>query len=96
MPDETKMYKLIGEDGKEYLSKEKGLFGGNREAKIYGRMDCPAALRALKSPAKDIYVKNRVFFKDEKTALAAGFRPCGTCMRERYNLWKKGLLEQPQ
>jgi methylphosphotriester-DNA--protein-cysteine methyltransferase len=26
----------------------------------------------------------RVFFADEKTALAAGFRPCGNCLREKY------------
>jgi methylphosphotriester-DNA--protein-cysteine methyltransferase len=25
-----------------------------------------------------------VFFADEKTALAAGYRPCGNCLREKY------------
>lgn len=93
MPDKSKTYKLIGSDGKEYLSYEKGSLGGNRRGKIYGRMDCPAALRALRHPAKDIYIKNRVFFKDEATAFAAGYRPCGTCMREHYKLWKEGKLE---
>lgn len=93
MPNEGKLYKLIGPDGKEYLSPEKGTLGGNGKAKIYGRLDCPAALRALAHPAKDVYIKTRVFFKDEKTAFAAGFRPCGTCMREHYKLWKEGKLE---
>ena len=92
MADKDKRYKLIDADGKEYLSKEKGQLGGNRAAKIYGRLDCPAALRALRHPAKEVYINNRVFFADEKTAFAAGFRPCGTCLREHYKLWKEGRL----
>lgn len=92
MPDENKLYKLIGADGKEYLSAKKGSLGGNGRAKIYGRLDCPAALRALRHPAKDVYISSRVFFADEETAIAAGYRPCGFCMRERYKLWKEGRL----
>ncbi len=88
------MYKLIGKDGEEYLSEEKGSLGGNGKAKIYGRLDCPAALRTLRSEGREVYIRNRVFFKDEETALAAGFRPCGTCMREHYKLWKEGRLEE--
>jgi len=30
------------------------------------------------------YVKYRVFFADEETAIAAGYRPCGTCCKGRY------------
>lgn len=82
-----KKYKLLGADGKIYLSDEKGTLGGNSRAKIYGRLDCPAALRAIRQG--DTYAKYRVFFKDEETAVAAGYRPCGTCMREKYNAWKK-------
>lgn len=85
-----KLYKLIGKDGEEYLSPEKGLLGGNRKSKVYGRMDCPAALRALRHPAREVYVQNRVFFKDEETAIAAGYRPCGACMKEQYLRWKNG------
>lgn len=88
-----KKYKLIGADGKEYLSEEKGCLGGNGKAKIYGRLDCPAALRTLRSEGKNVYIKSRVFFKNEETAIAAGFRPCGACMREHYKLWKEGKLE---
>jgi methylphosphotriester-DNA--protein-cysteine methyltransferase len=29
-----------------------------------------------------------VFFADEATAVAAGYRPCAVCMRERYDAWK--------
>ena len=78
-----KMYKLLGSDGKEYFSETPGTFGGNRKLKIYGRLDCGSALSTIKRfPGS--YEKSRVFFADEKTALAAGYRPCGNCMREQY------------
>ncbi len=78
-----KLYKLLGNDGKEYLSETPGTFGGNGKLKIYGRLDCPSALSTIKRfPGS--YEKSRVFFADEKTALAAGYRPCGNCLREKY------------
>ena len=81
----TKMYKLIDEHGQEYLSDTKGTLGGHRKLKIYGRLDCPSAARWI---AKGHYVEYRVFFKDEETAIAAGYRPCGVCMPEEYKQWK--------
>lgn len=89
-----KKYRLLGADGQFYESEEKGTLGGNGNAKIYGRLDCSAARRAIESPERAIYTENRVFFADEKTALAAGYRPCGTCMRAHYRLWKEGRLEE--
>lgn len=80
---EQKMYKLIGPDGKEYISEEKGTLGGHRKLKIYGKLNCPSALRYI---AKGDYVQHRVFFKDEETAIAAGYRPCGICMKEQYEI----------
>lgn len=71
------MYRLLDENGKEYSSEEKGLLGENKSLKIYGRLDCPSALRWI---AKGHYVKNRVFFRDEETAIKAGYRPCAVCM----------------
>lgn len=87
--EERKIYHLIGEDGKPYDSFEKGTLGGrwDGKVKIYGRLDCPAALRAIAS-GRGTYEKNRVFFKDEETAKKAGFRPCGTCMREEFLKWR--------
>ncbi len=82
-------YRLIGTDGKEYVSAAKGLYGGHRKLKIYGRLDCPSALRQI---AKGNYIPYRVFFADEESALAAGYRPCGICMKEHYQLWKEGRL----
>jgi len=83
MADEAKKYKLLGADGKVYLSDTPGTYGGNGKLKIYGRLDCPSALSTIRRfPGS--YEKSRVFFADEKTALAAGFRPCGNCLREKY------------
>ena len=81
---------LIDKSGRPYLSAEKGLFGGNCALKIYGRLDCPSALRAL---SKGQYKRNRVFFADEETAVSAGYRPCGVCMRSEYSRWKKSGSE---
>lgn len=80
------MYKLIGKDGKEYLSETKGTLGGHKRLKIYGKLDCKSALRYI---AKGQYVKYRVFFADEETAIQAGYRPCGVCMKEKYKIWKE-------
>lgn len=81
-----KVYHLIGADGKPYDSTEPGTLGGHKGLKIYGRLDCPSALRYI---AKGQYVKYRVFFKDEATAIAAGYRPCAVCMKEEYKHWKE-------
>lgn len=83
--DEKKLYHLIGKDGKPYDSFEKGQLGGHKGLKIYGRLDCPSALRYIE---KGQYVKYRVFFADEETAIAAGYRPCAVCMKEQYRAWK--------
>jgi hypothetical protein len=83
---QPKIYTLLGVDNIPYVSETPGLLGGNSKSKIYGRFDCGAAIRALKIGG---YEKYRVFFADEETAIAAGYRPCGTCMRAKYKEWKK-------
>ena len=83
MAEEGKMYRLLGADRKIYLSGTPGTLGGRRAQKVYGRLDCSTALRAIRNNG-GTYEKQRVFFADEKTALAAGFRPCGNCMRQQY------------
>lgn len=86
-----KQYKLLGPDGKEYLSDKPGELGGNSNLKIYGRLDCPSALSTIRRfPGS--YEKCRVFFADEKAALAAGYRPCGNCLRQKY----REYMENPQ
>jgi methylphosphotriester-DNA--protein-cysteine methyltransferase len=81
----VKQYRLIGADGREYLSPTPGTLGGHRRTKGYGRLDCRVALSWI---AKGHYVKHRVFFADEAAAIAAGYRPCAVCMPEEYRAWK--------
>jgi methylphosphotriester-DNA--protein-cysteine methyltransferase len=81
-----KRYTLIREDGTAYESATPGTLGGHRATRIYGRLDCPSALRVLTNGG---YVKHRVFFADEATAMAAGYRPCARCLPERYQAWKE-------
>jgi methylphosphotriester-DNA--protein-cysteine methyltransferase len=88
-----KLFKLIGPDGEEVLSAVPGTLGGNRRLKIYGRLECRSAIGSLPTG----YAKHRVFFADEATAIAAGYRPCATCMQEEYGAWveeamRSGLL----
>ncbi|USQ78521.1 metal-binding protein [Ornithinimicrobium faecis] len=78
-------YTLIGPDGVPRSSQTPGTLGGYRRSRIYGRLDCPAALRAM---AQGGNVTHRVFFADEATAVAAGYRPCGRCLPKQYAEWR--------
>lgn len=42
--------------------------------------------------AKNYFKKNKVFLKDEQTAIKAGYRPCGVCMNKEYKEWKNKQL----
>ena len=81
----SKTWKLVGPDGKQYASAVPGTLGGHRRNRIYGRLDCPAALRAI---ARGGYVTNRVFFSTAEHARAAGYRPCAVCLPGAYTTWK--------
>ena len=87
MTKPPRMYRLIGPDGVAYESTSKGTLGGHRKSRIYGRLDCPGAARALARGGP--YAKYRVFFADEATAIAAGYRPCWLCLRAEYGAWKQ-------
>lgn len=78
-------YTLCGPDGKPYASGTPGALGGHRRGRLYGRLDCPSALRAV---ARGPYATHRVFFPDEATAIAAGYRPCAVCLPAQYARWK--------
>jgi len=69
-------FTLLGADGAPLASEEPGTLGGHRRTRIYGRLDCPSALRWI---AKGHYVRHRVFFADAATARAAGYRACRVC-----------------
>lgn len=54
--------------------------GGNKKLKIYGTLNC--------SSGKRMKIENRVFFSDENEAIKNGYRPCGHCMKQKYEKWK--------
>ena len=85
-------YTLLGADGRPYPSEVPGTLGGHRRSRIYGRLDCPSALRAI---ARGGYVTQRVFFADEATAIAAGYRPCAVCLPAAYQAWKRKVSGSP-
>ena len=91
---QAREYTLTGADGRPHRSPRPGTLGGNsRSPRIYGRLDCSSALRALaRAPT---YARHRVFFADEATARAAGYRPCFVCLREDYRAWKAGWGPDP-
>jgi len=80
-----KTWTLLGPDRKPYQSEVPGSLGGHRRRRVYGQLTCRAANRAIRRGG---YVKHRVFFLDEATAKAAGFRPCAVCMPLEYKAWK--------
>jgi methylphosphotriester-DNA--protein-cysteine methyltransferase len=80
-----KCYRLIDATGAPYESATPGTVGGHRATRIYGRLDCPSALRAIERGG---YVNQRVFFADEATAVGAGYRPCARCLPDAYRRWR--------
>jgi methylphosphotriester-DNA--protein-cysteine methyltransferase len=83
---------LIAADGRPHRSSAPGVLGGHRGSRIYGRLDCPSALRAI---ARGGYAKHRVFFANEADAAAAGYRPCAVCLPDEYAEWKTGVASRP-
>ena len=61
-------------------------YGGNRKLRIYGRLDCASGRRMGRG--------TRVFFADEAAARAAGFRPCGHCLRAAYAQWRRAARDK--
>jgi len=80
-------WRLVGADGRTVPSAVPGTLGGHRGSRIYGRLDCPSALRAIAS-GRGTYERRRVFFADAATAVAAGYRPCARCLPGAYHAWK--------
>jgi methylphosphotriester-DNA--protein-cysteine methyltransferase len=57
------------------------VLAGNKKLKIYGMLHCASGKRMKK--------ENRVFFSGEEEALENGYRPCGNCMKTKYNDWER-------
>lgn len=43
----ARTYTLLGPDRQPDQNATTGAFGGHRPGRVYGRLDCPAALRAI-------------------------------------------------
>ena len=54
---------------------------GNKKLKIYGTLNCTSGKRMKK--------ENRVFFASEKEATESDYRPCGNCLKIKYNHCKR-------
>ncbi len=73
---------------KSLIAKGKITLGGNKQLKIYGTLQCKSGKR--------MKIENRVFFVSEKEALNQGYRPCGHCLKNKYEKWKNGLFSRYQ
>jgi len=80
-----KDYVLTDENNNLYFSDVPGTLGGQRKRKIYGKLDCPSALKAFAKGRYDYYI---TFFLNERVAVKAGYRPCAICLPEKYYEWK--------
>ncbi len=81
-----KLYTLVGPDATPYRSQTPGRYGDTGPASSMGGWT--ARLRCVPSPHGG-YVKHRVFFADEATAIAAGYRPCAVCLPAQHAAWKR-------
>jgi hypothetical protein len=86
---QPRRWTLIGPDGAAFDSPRPGRLGGHRGSRIYGRLDCPAALRAIRAGG---YGRDRVFFASVQDAVAAGYRPCAVCLPGAYARWKAAAV----
>lgn len=93
MTEGRRPFRLTEPDGRIVASAAPGTLGGHSGTRIYGRLDCPSALRALARGGP--YARRRVFFADAATALAAGYRPCARCLPEAYRAWRERSLAAP-
>ena len=66
------------------IRKKEIRFGGNSKLKIYGVLGCVSG--------KKMKRENRVFFSSEQEAMKNGFRPCGHCLKEKYQKWKNETI----
>jgi methylphosphotriester-DNA--protein-cysteine methyltransferase len=68
----------------QLVKQGKIVLGGNKKLKIYGTLTCASGKR--------MKTENRVFFSSEKEAILNGYRPCGNCLKQKYQDWKNGSI----
>ncbi|TKK66137.1 metal-binding protein [Ilyomonas limi] len=72
-------------DLRRLIRQKKVCFGGNKKLKIYGTLQCASGKWMKKA--------HRVFFGTEGEAVQHGYRPCGHCMKQQYQIWKHGFIQ---
>ncbi|MEZ4971556.1 MAG: Ada metal-binding domain-containing protein [Flavobacteriaceae bacterium] len=77
-------YEISDRDLYRKLRQNEICFGGNLKLKIYGTLSCKSGKRMKR--------ENRVFFSSENEAIEKGFRPCGHCIKEKYQKWRNGFI----
>lgn len=70
-----RLYVLLGKNG-YYLYPQKGLFIGDKNTKLYGRVECPYVFKDKKEN------KEVVFFLQEHDTIELGYRPCVYCLKK--------------
>ena len=75
---------ISNRDLKAMIKHQEICFGGNQKLKIFGTLHCMSGKRMKR--------ENRVFFVSKTEAMGNGYRPCGHCLKERYQKWKNGLI----
>lgn len=90
--------------GRIVATPERGLLMGNRGClhdgdrrlvKAWARLPWVTCLLSFNGRHRKVMTPGQyteLFFLDEATALAAGHRPCATCRREAYSLFKEGWV----
>lgn len=73
------------EELRRQIKQKEICFGGNCKLKIYGTLQC--------SSGKRMNNENRIFFATEGEAISQGFRPCGHCMKPKYQKWKNEFIQ---
>ena len=69
---------------RQLVKQSKIVLGGNKKLKIYGTLNCPSGKR--------MKTENRVFFCSEREAIQNGYRPCGNCLKQKYQDWKNEFI----
>jgi len=75
-----KEYKLLGING-DYFSKIPATCGGNKNLKVYGKMNCPSTLY--------LDGNDSVYFENPEIANKLGYRPCSVCMKKEFQKWEQ-------
>ncbi len=78
-PNMTHHLEISDFELKRIIKKKEILFGGNKNLKIYGTLQCKSGKRMKR--------ENRVFFNSEMEAIKNDYRPCGHCMKIKYKEW---------